>query len=131
MVGRVYGKKARRTVAALARIYGADRYVLDDDELGRVVAHSEAFYAALPARFRLVALIVLALFRWSSRLVAPRRRAFLDKSLAEQTRVYERWFAGDGYVALLLGQILHLTFAGSVYSLPRIQAAIGYRPKAP
>jgi hypothetical protein len=119
----MYSVKARRTIEALARVYAAD---LSDDEVRAVVAHSERFFAALPLRFRLVVRLVLALFRGSSRLVAPRRRSFLAKSAAEQTLVYDRWFARGGYLAIVLGQILHLTFVGSVYALPGVQAAIGY-----
>jgi hypothetical protein len=119
----MYSVKARRTIEALARVYAAD---LGDDEVRAVVAHSEQFFAALPLRFRLVVRLVLALFRWSGRLVAPRRRSFLAKSPAEQALVYDRWFARGGYLTVLLGQVLHLTFVGSVYALPRIQAKIGY-----
>ena len=122
-----YGTHTRRTIEALARLYGADRFALTDEEVRQLVAHSQAYYRTLPLRFRFAVALTLALFRLTSWMVSPRLRAFTAKSPSEQAAVYERWCSGPSYVTNLLVQVLHLSFLGSLYSLPRVQAAIGYQ----
>jgi hypothetical protein len=127
---RAYTNKNQHTIQALARVYAADRFTLSDDDLRRLVTHSETFFRALPLRFRLAVVLTLAVFRLSSYLTAP-RRPFLAKSVPEQSQVYERWFDSDAYFRVLMGQILSISFLGSFYSLPSVLAAIGYHREVP
>jgi hypothetical protein len=121
-----YGTRTRRTVRILTLAYCVGRFDLEAADLDAVVAHSEAFFVRLPLRIRAVVLLVLRLFEMTSFFVAPGGRPLGDKTVLEQRRVYESWFAERGYMRSVLGQILHLTFVGSVYSLPKIQSAIRY-----
>jgi hypothetical protein len=121
-----YGNGTRQTLRILARAYCEGRFPITGAEIEEVVRHSEQFFRRLPLRMRIVVWVVLRLFELASFFVEPAGRSLGDKSVAEQRRAYERWFEGGGYVRAVLGQVLHMTFLGSVYSLPSVHAAIGY-----
>ena len=120
------GPRSKRTVRILAVAYAHGHYALDEGDLDAVTTHVDAFFVGLPLQMRAVVLIVLRLIELRSLFVSPVLRSLSEKTVEEQRRVYDRWFARKGYVTALLGQMLHLTFVGSLYSLPKLQKSIGY-----
>ena len=118
-----YSETDRQTMKALARAYCDGWIELSDEDTAALIEHSQAYFAQIPLRFRLVVRAVLWVFRVSSFAISP-SGGFLDKSVEAQARVYDRFCGGSSYVSALLTQVLHLTFVGSLFSLPRVLAAI-------
>ena len=122
---RGYSRRQRQTIRVLARQYCAGRFELTEPEQRELVEHSQAFFVLLPLRMRLVVLSVLVLLRASAWFVSPVLHSLPTKPVSGQQRVYALWCGGSSYLSYLLRQMVHLTFIGSLYSLPRLHAAMG------